>query len=68
MKLNNEPTLKTIDDYENNESTQKRRNVRLIIFGLVVFAAVLSYIKMTNNTVSDYIATEDNPGINLFTH
>lgn len=68
MKLNNEPTLRTIDDYENKESAQKRKNVRLIIFGLIVFAAVLSYIKMTNNTVSDYIGTENNPGINLFTN
>jgi hypothetical protein len=65
MKLNNEPTLRTIDDYENNESRQKRKNIRLIIFGLVVFAAVLSYVKMTNETVSDYIGTSDNPGINI---
>jgi hypothetical protein len=68
MKLNTEPTLSTIDDYDNKESAQKRKNVHLIILSLVVFAAVLSYVKMTNNTVSDYIGTENNPGINLFTN
>jgi len=65
MKLNNEPTLRTIDDYDNKESSKKRKTIRWVILGLIVFAGVLSYIKMTNNTVSDYIGTADNPGINL---
>jgi len=64
MKLNNEPTLRTIDDYNNKESSRKRKTIRLVILGLVLFAGLLSYIKMTNNTVSDYIGTPDNPGIN----
>ncbi|HIQ46940.1 MAG TPA: hypothetical protein EYH57_04885 [Sulfurovum sp.] len=65
MKLNNEPTLRTIDDYNNKESSRKRKTIRLVILGLVLFAGLLSYIKMTNNTVSDYIGTPDNPGINV---
>jgi len=63
MKLHNEPTLKTIDDYENKESVQKRKNIRLIIISLVICAAILSYIKITHNTVSDYIGTPQNPGL-----
>lgn len=65
MKLVNEPALEYIDDYNNQESPQKRKTIRLIILGLVLFAGVLSYIKMTNNTVSDYIGTPENPGINI---
>lgn len=65
MKLNNEPTLATIDDYDNKESNTKRNIIRLVIFSLVLFAGLLSYIKMTHNTVSDYIGTANNPGINV---
>jgi len=65
MKLINEPTMYTIDDYNNQESTQKRTTIRFIIVGLVLFAGVLSYIKMTHDTVSDYIGTSDSPGINV---
>ncbi|HHD78282.1 MAG TPA: hypothetical protein ENK98_01380 [Epsilonproteobacteria bacterium] len=65
MKLVNEPSMSTIDDYNNQESTQKRKTIRLIILGLVLFAGLLSYIKMTHETVSDYIGTPDNPGINV---
>jgi hypothetical protein len=65
MKLTNEPTMDYIDDYNNQESTQKRKTIRLVILGLVLFAGVLSYIKMTHETVSDYIGTPDSPGINV---
>jgi len=65
MKLVNEPTMDYIDDYNNQESAQKRKSIRLIIVGLVLLAGLLSYVKMTNDTVSDYIGTPDNPGINV---
>jgi len=65
MKLSNEPTMENIDDYNNQESAQKRKSIRLIIVGLVLLAGLLSYVKMTHNTVSDYIGTPDNPGINV---
>jgi len=68
MKLVNEPTLDTIDDYNNQETPEKRKSIRLIIGGLVVFAALLSYIKITNDTVSDYIGTAENPGIDVTRH
>jgi len=68
MKLVNEPTLDTIDDYNNQETPEKRKSIRLIIGGLVVFAALLSYIKISNDTVSDYIGTAENPGIDVARH
>ncbi|SFV67857.1 hypothetical protein MNB_SV-14-425 [hydrothermal vent metagenome] len=65
MKLINEPTMEQIDDYNNQESKEKRKTIGLIILGLLIFAGVLSYIKITNNSVSDYIGTHNNPGINV---
>jgi len=68
MKLINEPTLDTIDDYNNQETPEKRKSIRLIIGGLFVFAIILSYIKISNDTVSDYIGTANNPGIDVTRH
>ena len=45
-KLNNgEPSLEKIDDYNGNESKQKRNTVRLIVILLLIFGAVLTYLK-----------------------
>lgn len=63
MKLDNEPTLNSIDDYNNNETPEKRKTVYLIIGGLIVFAIILGIVKAMNNSVSDYIGTPENPGI-----
>jgi len=68
MKLTNEPTMDTIDDYHNQESKEKRKSIRMIILGLIVFGGLLSYIRVTNNTVSDYIGTPENPGIQTLHH
>jgi len=65
MKIENEPTMNTIDDYNNNETPEKRKTVRLIIGGLIVFAIILGVVKAMNNSVSDYIGTPENPGIVL---
>ncbi len=65
MKLEDEPTLNSIDDYDNNESPKKRKTIYLIIGGLVLFAIILGLIKATNNKVSDYIGTPENPGIDI---
>jgi len=65
MKIENEPTLETIDDYDNNETKEKRKTIRLIIGGLVVFAIFLGYLRFANDTVSDYIGTTESPGINV---
>ena len=39
-----EPTLEKIDDYNGNESKQKRNVIRLVIVLLLVFGAVLTYL------------------------
>ena len=65
MTIENEPTLDTIDDYNNNETEEKRKTIRLIIGGLVLFAIFLGYLRFANDTVSDYIGTTKSPGINV---
>ena len=60
MKMGNEPSLETIDDYNNNESPKKRKTIYLIIFGLVVFGMILAGIKISYNDVSDKIETSPN--------
>ncbi|OCL89971.1 hypothetical protein [Arcobacter porcinus] len=44
-KNKGEPSLEKIDDYNGNESKQKRNTVRLIIILLLVIGAVLRYLK-----------------------
>ena len=63
MKLEGEPSLDQIDDYNNSESPEKRRTVRLIIIGILVVGAIYTLVKYNFSTPSDYIGTEDNPGI-----
>lgn len=60
MKMGNEPSLETIDDYNNNESPKKRKTIYLIILGLVVFGMILAGIKISYNDVSDKIETSPN--------
>ncbi|QKF72898.1 hypothetical protein AFAEC_0716 [Aliarcobacter faecis] len=47
-KNKGEPSLEKIDDYNGNESKQKRNTVRLIVILLLVFGAVLTYLKQPN--------------------
>jgi uncharacterized membrane protein len=44
-KNTGEPSLTKIDDYNGNESKQKRNTVRLIVILLLLFGAVLTYLK-----------------------
>lgn len=64
MKLINEPTNEQIDDYNNNESPEKRKTVRIIIATLIL-VGFISYVvlKITNPMPSDYIGTTQEPGI-----
>ena len=43
-KNKGEPSLEKIDDYNGNESKQKRNVIRLVIVLLLVFGAVLTYL------------------------
>ena len=64
MKLTGEPTNEQIDDYNNNESPEKRKTVRIIIATLIL-VGFISYVvlKTINPMPSDYIGTTQEPGI-----
>jgi len=68
MKLTGEPSLDQIDDYNNNETPEKRRTVRLIIIGLLLFSGIYGYLKFANSSISDYVGTQENPGITIAPH
>jgi len=64
MNLQGEPTMNQIDDYNGNESPEKRQLIRKIIIGLLIASAVYGVIKFSFSTPSDYIGTPEQPGIN----
>ncbi len=64
MNLQGEPSLEQIDDYNNNETPEKRRTVRLVVIGILVVGAIYALFKYNFSTPSDYIGTPENPGIN----
>ncbi|MBU1667459.1 hypothetical protein KKC13_03515 [bacterium] len=64
MSLQGEPSLDQIDDYNNNESPEKRRTVRLVIIGILIVGALYALVKYNFSSPSDYVGTVENPGIN----
>lgn len=63
MKNTNEPSLEQIDDYNNNESPEKRSTViKVVVFCLVV-GAIFAVLKVTSTSNDPYVGTEQNPGI-----
>ena len=63
-KLNNsEPSLNKIDDYNGNESKQKRNIVRLVVIFCLVVGGIFAYLKSTSAS-SDYVGTQEKSGIN----
>jgi len=63
--MKNEPTLGKIDDYNNNESPEKRKTVRLVVLFCIIVGIVYSIAKYSNNSENDYIGTAEQPGINI---
>lgn len=64
MKLESEPTLEAMDDYNNQESPKKRKTIRLIIIGLLAVSALFyALLKSYDTMPEDYIGTPQNPGI-----
>ena len=63
--MNGEPTLDQIDDYNNNESKEKRTTVRLIVVSLLIIGAIYGVVKYNYNSVDDYVGTKEQPGINI---
>ena len=64
MKMQGEPSLEQIDDFNGTESPEKRRTVYLIIIGLIAVGVVYAFFKYNYSNPSEYIGTPENPGIN----
>ena len=62
--MDDELSLNKIDDYNNNESKEKRRTVWLVIVFCLLVGAVFSYLKY-NSQVDDYVGNEQAPGIDI---
>lgn len=43
-----EPSLEKIDDYNGNESKQKRNTVRLVVIFCLVVGGIFAYLKSTS--------------------
>ena len=61
--MQNEPSLDQIEDYNDNESPEKRKTVIKVIVFLLVIGAIFATIKVTNTSSDPYVGTEQNPGI-----
>ena len=63
-KMNNgEPSLDKIDDYNGNESKQKRNIVRLVVVFCIAVGVLMTYLK-TSSVEKDYVGTQEQTGIN----
>ena len=61
--MQNEPSLDQIEDYNNNESPEKRNTViKVIVFCLAV-GAIFAALKVFYPSTDPYVGTEENPGI-----
>lgn len=43
--MNNEPRLEEIEDYNNQESDEKRKTINLVIMGLIAMGIVYTLVK-----------------------
>lgn len=62
-KLDDEPSLEKIDDFDDKESPEKRNTVRLVILLILVVGAIFTFFKSENSSVDDYVGTPEKPGI-----
>lgn len=62
--IDNEPSMSKIDDYNGNESKEKRSIVNKVIIICLVIGALLVALKLTYNNPGDYVGTPESPGIN----
>jgi hypothetical protein len=64
-QLNDEPSLEKIDDYNNNESSEKKRTVRYVIIFCLAVGALFAYLKSPSVPADDYVGTKEKPGIDM---
>ena len=62
--LNDEPSLNQIEDYNNNESDEKRTTIKIVIFALLLIGLIYGAVKFSFSSESDYVGTPEKPGIN----
>ena len=62
--MQNEPSLEQIEDYNNNESPEKRKTVIRVVIVCLIVGAIFSYFKYNFNSTDDYVGTPEKPGIN----
>lgn len=62
--IDNEPSMSKIDDYNGNESKEKRSTVNKVIILCLAVGAILVALKLAYNNPGDYVGTPENPGIN----
>lgn len=64
MKLTNEPTLNEIDDYNNEETAEKRKIIYTVI-GVLLLIGTVSFFYLNSSTSlgEDYVGTAEQPGI-----
>ena len=55
--MNQEPTLEGIDDFNNQESQEKRSTIIKVVVGLLIIGAIYTAFKMSFSTVSDALDT-----------
>ena len=58
-----EPTLEGIEDFDNNESDEKRSGVKMVIGLLFLLALVFGGLKWYFSDVSDALDTSKNPSV-----
>ncbi len=62
-KLNKgEPSLEKIDDYNGNESKQKRNTVRFVVIFCLIIGGIFAYLK-TTSVPTDYVGTQEQSDI-----
>ena len=61
--LQGEPTLGQIDDYNGNESPQKRKLIWGIVAGLIAVSIAYAYVQANSSLPKDYIGTAQHPGL-----
>ncbi len=61
--MDNEPTLEGIEDFDNNESSQTRNIIVMVIVGLLVVGSIYGAGKAYFSSVSDELDTSSNPAV-----
>jgi len=62
MMYENEPTLAQLDDYNGQESNEKRLTVWIVILSGLLIGAIYGIIA-SNSSVSDSLVSKDQTGI-----